>query len=73
MTCQTEDNPVDNTMEHLIEYGFDGVAEAMALLLNTAMRIERNRYLGAEPYERSGDLAVVVTRYLQAGLFIGFP
>lgn len=53
MTNQTEDNSVDYAMEHLIEHGFDGVAEAVGLLLNTAMQIERSRYLGAEPYERS--------------------
>ena len=55
MTCQTEDNPVEYAVEHLIEYGFDGVAEAIGLLLNTAMQIERSRYLGADPYERSDN------------------
>lgn len=55
MTCQTEDTPVDQAMEHLIEYGFDGVAEAIGLLLNTAMQIERNRYLRADPDERSDN------------------
>jgi len=55
LTCQTEDNPVEYAVEHLIEYGFDGVAEAIGLLLNTAMQIERSRYLGADPYERSDN------------------
>ncbi len=55
MTCQPEDNPVEYAVEHLIEYGFDGVAEAIGLLLNTAMQIERSRYLGADPYERSDN------------------
>jgi len=53
MTCQTEETPVNHAMEHLIESGFDGVGEAITILLNTAMQIERNRYLGAEPYERT--------------------
>ena len=37
----------------LIVNGFDGVADAVSLLMNTAMQIERSRYLQAEPYERT--------------------
>ena len=53
MTCQTKDTQFELAMELLIEHGFDGVASAMTILLNAAMRLERSRYLNAEPYERN--------------------
>jgi hypothetical protein len=48
-----ENTQFDLAMELLITNGFDGLAGAITVLLNTAMRIERSRYLQAEPYERS--------------------
>jgi putative transposase len=53
MTCSTENNQFDLAMELLIDNGFDGIAEAVSLLMNTAMKIERSRYLQATPYERT--------------------
>jgi putative transposase len=53
MTCSTENTQFDLAMELLIENGFDGIAEAVSLLMNTAMQIERSRYLQAAPYERT--------------------
>lgn len=53
MTCHSENNNFDVAMELLIENGFAGVADAVSLLMNTAMQIERSRYLQAEPYERT--------------------
>ena len=53
MACHKENNHFDLAMELLIENGFDGVADAVSLLMNTAMQIERSRYLQAEPYERT--------------------
>lgn len=52
MTCETECTQFDLAMELLIENGFDGVAEAVSLLMNSAMQIERSRHLKAELYER---------------------
>ena len=40
-------------MEQLIESGPDGMAQAFTALFNLAMRLERDRFLAAEPYERS--------------------
>jgi transposase-like protein len=40
-------------MELLIENGFNGIADSISVLMNTAMKIERSRYLQAEPYERT--------------------
>jgi len=53
MTCYPENNKFDLAMELLINNGFDGVADAVSVLMNTAMKIERSRYLQAEPYERT--------------------
>jgi transposase-like protein len=40
-------------LELLAEYGFDGMAQAMQMLLNEAMKLERSHVLGAQPYERT--------------------
>jgi len=40
-------------VELLQDNGFEGLAEAVAVLLNTAMTAERSEYLGVRPYERS--------------------
>jgi transposase-like protein len=53
MTRQTDGNTIETVMERLIENGFDGFADCMRILLNEAMKIERNHALGAGPYERS--------------------
>lgn len=53
MTCYIENNQFDLAMELLIENGFNRIAEAVSILMNTAMKIERSRYLQAEPYERT--------------------
>jgi len=49
---------VDNTrlveaVELLSQQGFAGLAEAMQIMLNEAMLVERARYLQAQPYERN--------------------
>jgi len=54
MTHRKDDTTFGTVMETLIENGMDGMAEAMALLMNEAMKIERSRFLGADLYERSG-------------------
>lgn len=37
----------------ILEMGFEGIPEAMTLLLEEAMRIERTRHLGADPHQRT--------------------
>lgn len=44
---------INAALELLSEHGFDGMATALELLLNEAMRLERSEHLGAGPYERS--------------------
>ncbi|MBT8334624.1 MAG: IS256 family transposase [Deltaproteobacteria bacterium] len=52
MTCKTECTQFDLAMELLIENGFEGLAETVGLLMNTAMQIERSKHLKADLYER---------------------
>lgn len=54
MTCSTECTQFDLAMELLIEHGFEGIADCIAILMNSAMQLERSRHLNAEPYERTG-------------------
>ncbi len=37
----------------LADEGFEGMAEAISILVNEAMKIERAEALNAEPYERT--------------------
>ncbi len=53
MTHQTQATAFDEIMELLAEHGFDGMARAMAVLLDEAMKLERAHALGAGPYQRS--------------------
>ena len=53
MTHQTDDNVLSQVYEVLAEAGFAGLAEALTLLLNEIMRLERSQHLRAQPYERT--------------------
>lgn len=53
MAQRVEHRSIDDAVELLKENGFEGLAEAVTVLLNTAMVAERSEYLGAAPYERS--------------------
>jgi len=45
---------VDRALSALAE-GFDGMSEAIAVLMNEAMRLERSAFLGADPHERTPE------------------
>ena len=53
MTHETENTQFDMVIELLINNGFDGMAETMRIMMDSAMKIERGRYLQAEPYQRT--------------------
>ena len=55
MNDTTEDNPIGDIMEILIERGFGGMDQAMTILLNEAMKIERAHVLQASAYERTPE------------------
>jgi len=51
----TESTPYDLMIQVLDEHGFDGMARAIQILINEAMKIERNEVLGAKPYQRTQE------------------
>src|SRR5215210_7848599 len=53
MTHQMQTTALDQISEPLAEHGFDGLAQAVTVLLNEVMKIERSHALGAGPYQRS--------------------
>jgi len=55
MTHQDQSNAAFEAVQLLAENGFDGMAEAIAILVNEAMKLERQEYLGAGPYQRSEE------------------
>ena len=40
-------------LEEIAEQGFDALPELIRIVMNEAMRMERQKYLGVAPYERS--------------------
>ena len=44
-----------NVFEQLIEGGFAALPDAIRVLINTAMLIERQRFIGADPYQRTAE------------------
>jgi transposase-like protein len=55
MTHPARSNNVHEVVQLLAEHGFDGMANAMQILFNEAMKIERAAYLNADPYQRTSD------------------
>lgn len=53
MTHQAHPTVVREAVQLLSEHGFDGMAQAMELLLNECMKIERQQAIGVGPYQRS--------------------
>jgi len=52
MTHRIHPSVSRDVVQLLAEHGFDGMAQAMQLLLNECMKIERQQALGVGPYER---------------------
>lgn len=53
MTHREDSTPVEAAMEAIAEHGMEGMGTALQILFNEAMKIERSRFLGATPYERT--------------------
>jgi hypothetical protein len=53
MTCQAQDTEALSAVELIAERGMEGLPDALAALINEAMRLERERHLGAGSYERN--------------------
>lgn len=52
MTPPAHPSVTRDVVQLLAEHGFDGMAQAMELLINECMRIERQQALGVGPYQR---------------------
>ena len=52
MACQVQDKTINDVLELLVAEGFEGMAKAMSIMLNEAMRLDRSQHLGAGPWER---------------------
>jgi len=55
VTRQDQGTPIDQALHTLADEGFEGLAEAIAVLLNEAMKLERSEFLRAQPYERTDE------------------
>ena len=53
MTHEDQSTRFEELLQLLSEHGFDGMAEAIEILMNEAMKLERADALGAMPYQRS--------------------
>jgi putative transposase len=55
MTHQAHPTVTREVVQLLAEHGFDGMAQAMQLLFNECMKIERQEALGVGPYQRGDE------------------
>jgi transposase-like protein len=55
MTHRVDDTTIAHVMETLIANGLDGMADALAVLMNEAMKLERSKFLAAGPFERTEE------------------
>jgi putative transposase len=53
MTYQTDCTLPSDLLKQISTQGFDFLPELIRILVNVAMQVERQKYLAAEPYERS--------------------
>jgi putative transposase len=53
MTHEEKSSGLMAVLQPLIENGFDGLGDMLAVAVNFAMELERERHLGAAPYERT--------------------
>lgn len=53
MTHDDQSSGLNEVLQLLSDHGFDGMAQAIEILMNEAMKLERSEILGAGPYQRS--------------------
>ena len=52
---ETDSRTLGRALEILTENGMDGMAKALEIVFNTAMKIERGEFLKAGPFERTDE------------------
>ncbi|MCP4664831.1 MAG: IS256 family transposase [Deltaproteobacteria bacterium] len=55
MAHDTEYNAIHHAMELILENGLGGLDQAVSILINEAMKVERSQALNAAPWERTGE------------------
>lgn len=55
MPRQIESTELEAVVQLLADHGFDGMARAIELLMNEAMKLQRSEALGALPYQRTAE------------------
>jgi len=55
MTQQQEDTAIRTVLEIINSNGLEGLGEAVSILINEAMKVERSSVLKAHPWERSDN------------------
>ena len=55
MTRPEDDRTMVDVLQLLTTEGFGGMGEAARCLINLAMKLERQQYLGVNPYERGEE------------------
>src|SRR5579864_1553888 len=53
MTHQNENTQSNSAVQHILDNGLDGIGEAIRLIIDQAMKIERSQVLQAKPHERT--------------------
>jgi putative transposase len=53
MTHQNENTQNTSAVQHILDHGLEGLAEALRLVIDQAMKIERSQVLQAQPHERT--------------------
>ena len=53
MTEHNDTNLSQNILNPILETGLEGLPEAISLLINHAMLLERSQHLGVAPYQRN--------------------
>lgn len=55
MTHQSNHSAIEQALEEIIRHGMEGLESAISVLINEAMKIERSRAVGADPWQRTAD------------------
>ena len=55
MIYMKDNNELSSVMEIINREGLDGLSQAVEIILNEAMKVERSQHLKAVPYERTED------------------
>lgn len=65
---QLDSSIMEQIIKELIGHGADGIGPVLELLFNTAMKVERERFLGAASHERCEDRKGYANGYKPKGL-----